>query len=570
MEVFVRDLAYQANYDDVITALAQNIHRPPFADTVNFSFQRFSPKGNRPSGIGKITFPTNDSGQLFLSIFGTSGITISGRTTRFTLSKKGPDMALVSKLLSTNWEDPVSIQMKKERLRDFASPIQLESFSFGRSLLDELFVSDPEGFGKGFITCSLETRQIRLQIADNHPPNTDNSPFSSANMFSFTAVFSSLFADGAADKIHATYKSPQIKNVLCSSINHRSVVLRSQTPPAFESHTSSIINILSNRNQQIDRRASINAERGFQSPLCYSLYLIFQTDEDRDTFTARCRNLGIIGFRSIDRDITVTPWVPPSEALANQISNIMVKLPFPLGFEIEKAMELAYIDPAEVVCLEAEIKELSRVYTTLAAPCFKYFASTRAAATNVPPFYRKRQRKHGRTQRNDNDPRNSIATIDIKEQLFSAIQTFEAEIGAKKSLPRSPGVFDAYQMIITPSSRILEGPLVNQSNGVLRRFKRFDCFIRVAIQEENRGKIRREPGLAVTQLLRKRFMPILLDGFILTGRRFQFLGWSMSGLRGHSVWFVCPFTGEDGTSWDAESIRSYLVRHCNTTWDERR
>ncbi|KAG1889022.1 RNA-dependent RNA polymerase, partial [Suillus fuscotomentosus] len=120
------------------------------------------------------------------------------------------------------------------------------------------------------------------------------------------------------------------------------------------------------------------------------------------------------------------------------------------------------------------------------------------------------------------------------------------------------GVYQSYHMILTPTRHILEGPLPDQSNSVLRKYNNHECFLRVTFQDENRSKLRRDFESSINDLLKERYRPILLRGYRVAGRQFQFLGYSMSGLRDHSVWFMTPFTDDSGTLLDAESIRGNL------------
>jgi hypothetical protein len=54
---------------------------------------------------------------------------------------------------------------------------------------------------------------------------------------------------------------------------------------------------------------------------------------------------------------------------------------------------------------------------------------------------------------------------------------------------------------------------------------------------------------------------MMVKGFTLAGRKWEFLGYSMSGLREHSVWFVNPFKNDDDPNilMNAARIRSLLV-----------
>ncbi|KII86357.1 hypothetical protein PLICRDRAFT_60546, partial [Plicaturopsis crispa FD-325 SS-3] len=125
-------------------------------------------------------------------------------------------------------------------------------------------------------------------------------------------------------------------------------------------------------------------------------------------------------------------------------------------------------------------------------------------------------------------------------------------------------------LIITPTSRILEGPLPDQSNSVLQRFKHHECFLRVSFQEETRSRLRSDPAFAIGQLLKTRYRDVLVRGMEIAGRRFEFLGYSMSGLREGSVWFMTPFTAEDGSRLNAEGLRGKLGNFSHLTYKPAR
>jgi RNA-dependent RNA polymerase len=125
--------------------------------------------------------------------------------------------------------------------------------------------------------------------------------------------------------------------------------------------------------------------------------------------------------------------------------------------------------------------------------------------------------------------------------------------------PPQSGVYLSYHLILTPTRDILEGPFPDQSNSVLRRYGHPECFLRVSFQDENRSKLHQEVDCSIQNLLEVRCRSTLLNSCRMAGRRFQFLGYSMSGLKKHSVWFVTPFKDESGKLLNAQSIRDNLV-----------
>jgi RNA-dependent RNA polymerase len=94
---------------------------------------------------------------------------------------------------------------------------------------------------------------------------------------------------------------------------------------------------------------------------------------------------------------------------------------------------------------------------------------------------------------------------------------------------------------------------------VLRRFGHNESFLRVSFQDESRSRLFYAAGLGVYEPVGSRFLELMVNGFQLAGRTWEFLGYSMSGLRDHSVWFVTPFQIGD-VVMDAARIRGELVR----------
>ncbi|KAK0434557.1 RdRP-domain-containing protein, partial [Armillaria borealis] len=132
----------------------------------------------------------------------------------------------------------------------------------------------------------------------------------------------------------------------------------------------------------------------------------------------------------------------------------------------------------------------------------------------------------------------------------------EARVPRRRFAP-SPEIYQSYHLIVTPTAQFLEGPLPDQSNSVLRRYNNNEVFLRVSFQDEDKGRPRREQSLSIDQLLVQRYRPVLTDGVLVAGRKFDFLGYSMSGLKDYSFAFVRPFTLQ-GKCYDVDVIRKEL------------
>jgi RNA-dependent RNA polymerase len=170
------------------------------------------------------------------------------------------------------------------------------------------------------------------------------------------------------------------------------------------------------------------------------------------------------------------------------------------------------------------------------------------------------RKTRGRRQREWQSSRDGLTAL-LDQVIQEHIRERQKPRRLLAPAPQS-GVYMSYHLILTPTRYMLEGPLPDQSNSVLRQYEHHECFLRVTFQEENRAKLRRDFDSSITDLLRDRYRPILLRGYRVAGRPFEFLGYSMSGLREHSVWFMTPFEDENGIVVNAASIRSNLVsRH---------
>ena len=119
--------------------------------------------------------------------------------------------------------------------------------------------------------------------------------------------------------------------------------------------------------------------------------------------------------------------------------------------------------------------------------------------------------------------------------------------------------FRCCHVTFTPTRIILEGPYATQSNRVIREYNGYeDHFIRVDFRDEDRLQYRWDREVDGSSFVRERVGATLKQGFVLAGRRFEFLAYSSSALREHSVWFMNPFDQPGRGRVTADSIRRSL------------
>ena len=538
------NIAFSAKEIDIRIVLADKIHRPPFPNDppLNFHVDLFKKKG-----CGMLTFPTQEVGEIFLSTYGHTSIMVKGRKIEFRRSDKPVNEGRVRHIRSIPWEDPKELEMRNRQKAKDSQPIKLKGFAFGHFCRDRSFLLDSDTFGNGNIACDLDLRQITLELeqAPSDVPTTfDRSPGSALSDL-LNLVFSGSESTFTSSRI-ASYTPSQIKRMVGTdpSQTPHLVILDSDTPPIFK-----LLNIMSNQgseDMQSHRLPSLRDDRQMP-PSCHSLCLTFSSHNEILIFMERCRRLGPIPVQT-RRDGIRIRQVSHIKAM-DKLDRQLLAMKFELAFEVEKAVLNGDLEPFEILLLSKTIHSLSSTSSGLPPAAFRFFVTTLQGSHRSD---RRRMHSRGSTPR--------AAPLSLDQELIEATKYYSVKSNLK-IMPYlvSPATFESYHLIVTPTSRYLEGPIPDQSNSVLRRFGNHECFLRVSIQDERRSKLRREPGMDISKLLRSRFKVLLTHGLHLGARKYEFLGYSMSGLKEHSVWFVTPFESDTGRM-DATKIREKLVR----------
>ncbi|KAK1596563.1 RNA-dependent RNA polymerase [Colletotrichum navitas] len=103
-----------------------------------------------------------------------------------------------------------------------------------------------------------------------------------------------------------------------------------------------------------------------------------------------------------------------------------------------------------------------------------------------------------------------------------------------------------FKAMVTPTRITLHGPEPEPLNRILRRFPdHTSYFMRVTFCDEDGGDLFFNPRVSYDQIF-DRYRKVLNGGISIAGRVYQFLGFSHSSLRSHSVWFSAPFVDSTG------------------------
>ncbi|KAG9307946.1 RNA dependent RNA polymerase-domain-containing protein [Chiua virens] len=138
------------------------------------------------------------------------------------------------------------------------------------------------------------------------------------------------------------------------------------------------------------------------------------------------------------------------------------------------------------------------------------------------------------------------------------------EIALEKSTQRprtspSRGRLSCHHVTFTPTRLLLEGPIITQSNRIVREYEGYeDHFIRVDFREEDRLSYKWDRDVDGASFLQERVGTLLKEGFNLAGRHFKFLGYSSSALKEHAVWYFNSFQHRTKGWVTAQTIRDSL------------
>jgi hypothetical protein len=397
-------------------------------------------------------------------------------------------------------------------------------YSFGRFLCDGSFSSQLSAPGSARISCDLERRLVHFVLDPSLSYTEPSLDYEIINAF--------YVSSNTARLVGNRHEDTTILFVCADA------------PPIFTMDISDSYGYSSSH-----RMTGLGPRYPIPNG-CNSLMLAFEKQSDADEFMSACCD-GLHLQYSKEWHVRIRDH-SSDDRYVHKLHDFISQIPYELAFEVHKAFSNSVFSAKELLSLKVDILSLQTNHGNDAPEIFRALVvlSGGNGASRPSRQQRRRLRLSGEE---------SLTSL-----LTKVIQDFIRRRQQPRPLltpPPQSGVYLSYHLIITPTRYILEGPFPDRSNSVLRRYGHQECFLRVSFQDENRAKLRRarDPDYLVTQLLRTRYRPILLNGCRVAGRQFQFLGYSMSGLKEHSVWFMTPFQDENGGPVDADKIRKQIV-----------
>ncbi|POV96410.1 hypothetical protein PSHT_15155 [Puccinia striiformis] len=593
MEIEITNYLQQIDEDStryrLIELVSNIVHEPPLHqpgdDPINFdlSFFVFDPnrsrtrKGRgqsrqpRPSDLlqsqihksWRLTFPSVAFGQRFLDLvskaspqefgfshkveFAQATIPLGNRGTKI----KVPNPNLLQKLKTTPFVSPLEERMlEEERQKSAHDQIYLASIEFGglsgQDCLstDATFRSEYQiNFYNPFVEFNLE---IDNQRNDDRDPATVYIDHSSAQ----------IIVCRVRDNILDQFTMIHSKTVKRIETHSSSILLFTECPPTFHSSPhfnmndiNSLAAMLSLSNQAVrSRHVGFDVDQRRVIPFAsHVIRLNFPTEKECKKFLSQRHRFVLPRIIHLERGIERTAVYTSANLL--KVNEVNCRLDLAVAFQLDSLLYNLILNPVQIIQLSEYVKDLQ---PSMAERVLIRLASDLSLDHDGQP----------QTEQTPQTERQNQPASFSDDQL---IQKFKAALERCSSKSRNlfdrqerlENVFKCRSVTITPTTLILEGPLPDESNSILRLYDYNSAFIRVAIRDEDGSNHHHDREVNGREFLRQRYRPFLVNGLYVAGRRFGFLGYSSSALKCHQAWFVCPFLHK-GEVMRAETIRSRM------------
>ncbi|KNZ60997.1 hypothetical protein VP01_1468g2 [Puccinia sorghi] len=309
-----------------------------------------------------------------------------------------------------------------------------------------------------------------------------------------------------------------------------SVLLFTEYPPTFHSSPHFVDNgDLSSLAAMLSTQAVKSRQVGFDDAqirvIAFASHVIklnFPNEKECHRFLGQRH--GFVLPRIIHSERGYESTAVYTDANLRRIREINARLDLVVSFQLDSLLYSLLLSPIQIIQLSGLVKDLQ--------PSMAERALIRLAS----------DLSHANAEEPRADRSNPTATTVSHDQL---VQKFSAALASFNSKSRNlfdrqdrlHNVFKCRSVTITPTTLILEGPLPDESNSILRLYDYNSAFIRVAIRDEDGSNHHHDREVDGRAFLDQRYRPFLAGGLFIAGRKFEFLGYSSSALKCHQAWF---------------------------------
>lgn len=518
MEVFIQNICPTASPYGVKRTIADVLHGPAFqqyqALPINFELFMFPPKADQ-CRRAVLTLPTYDIGQHFLRDYGGSqpyfSIQVGLTQLQVKPSRNSPRDNIVEKIRTFPYIDPEQHEQKKKLLEELrARTVSVGAIQFGWECRDNVFSVEYEKScsGKGTLLFEGGKREFRVRVDEG-----DHS--------AIIVIRASQIAWAAMDRKSAT------ETIFFLSLlyfpTYECIVAQEHEPE----HSVS-----GHRAPLRQRLAAFNSDHAQYAMYVSLAVRIVCSDQNAvENLVELCK------FAHVKRNKLLYPIVRRdlfSLAVQRDYRAWLSTLEWELAFQVDVLARDNTMDLHEILSLAPHLGRMARDKDTVYLSSFvRHFA---------------REARDPKWYRDTTNPREAL------KELFKRCRRDFVPPGAQPADDIASGrrqEFDCLHAIVTPTTVRLEGPFPERGNRVVRKYaEHANSFLRVRFVDEARLQFRPDRDVDSRAFIHDRFGNVLRNGLVIAGRHFQFLAYSQSGLKEHSVWFAKSFkrtfTAPDG------------------------
>ena len=496
MELFMRNIPTGLDKFQVKAILAQYLHGPDFYDGQrNFDVHLFRPRERETDRAGVIMIPDIDVGLKFWNVYGTTRpqqLMFFGKN-RIYFSKSNrpaPNPEIVEIVALAPWEDPTSEREQRERVKSLDDVfVTLNSIQFGWMCRDDVFSIESEAHQIAVLRFNQTRREFHVTVSESY--------------------------DSPMEYVIAMRQS-SIMSISChpSQFDGQVIFLQLEVPPSFFNR----VRVPNPEKHEPYQRLTTFPVVNNPAAIPYTslaLRLVLPAPDGAGAF----RTLpDLTDLHNVVKSYPVKIACRnlfSQNSLLNMDMNIRRLDSWQVAFQLEALVRNLSIDPKEVDVLVPKIRELMK--------------------SHGKPFTAKLLKDFGPRAK---DFLLTGPSSTLISDFISFVQEFRSRGDLEPDAPNDPNFYSSLHVTITPTSMFLDGPFIEKSNRVIRRYNQMnqENFLRVEFRDENNLRYRFDKDVDGAGFVKTRIGPIMREGLVIAGRKFHFLAYSQSALKEHSVW----------------------------------
>ncbi|KAH9025869.1 RdRP-domain-containing protein [Lactarius pseudohatsudake] len=533
MDLFFRDLSFQATLGDFERAFATLIHSPRYLPQSrqpwNFSVHLFPPRKNQPGrnhmGCGTVTIPSKELGQALLRDFGiVSSLSIAGRRIKLSPSNMEPKLIDIERVRRDPYVPPYVLQLREATKESFQrNTVGIDTLQLGWETRSGVLSVEWEKLCQEACRLSFSDtrRELRIRLFDQQ------------DIVRSVAV--------------------PWSQISWSATGHGDIFLSLSSPPTFDiEHSGQVLlqTVLGRRPTTPKRRRLLTLypdDSNLTRVLPYAtlaIRLVCREASDLKVFRELCKIARLPAPK--DFAYRAEPLYLFSETRLEQYSRWVSQLEWSVAFQLEALLRGRFADAKELLSILNIVDSMVLGKGTNYTARFLRSVITAAEFGNLSNY---------------------------QEEFETSVQVLANDFSwSPERHPWEPkeGAFHCYHVSVSPTSMKLEGPLPERSNRVMRTYAdNIDSFIRVSFVEENNLRYQHDREIDGPAFVNDWISPVLRNGITIAGRSFKFLAYSQSALKSHTVWFVSDFTDTKGDKITAATIIERLGKFDGLAYDEK-